>query len=235
MATTDSGEQWLSISEASRALGMSRTTLLGAEEAGLITPARTPGGHRRYHLTEVRRYLGRVGAGQPPEPAPTPPPTSGTCRVESAHLAAAVREAVRPLVQALGADNAGVYLVQDDALRFCAGFGIPRWLAERLSDAAPPPLVVRALETRRHRLFDPAAVAFPEPRATGHGLAVALRRDDRALGVLFLVTPPSREPHLGEMRVIDAFRELMSIVVEGQRRIADLEHRLVQIAAISGQ
>ncbi|MCW2719113.1 MAG: hypothetical protein JWR81_2935, partial [Pseudonocardia sp.] len=38
------GARWLSVGEASRALGMSRTTLLAAEEAGLVAPMRTPGG-----------------------------------------------------------------------------------------------------------------------------------------------------------------------------------------------
>ena len=41
-------ERWLSVSEAGRALGLSRTSLLAAEEAGLLASLRTPGGHRRY-------------------------------------------------------------------------------------------------------------------------------------------------------------------------------------------
>ena len=41
-------ERWLSVSEAGRALGLSRTSLLAAEEAGLLASVRTPGGHRRY-------------------------------------------------------------------------------------------------------------------------------------------------------------------------------------------
>src|SRR6185312_2316005 len=41
-------ERWLSVSEAGRALGLSRTSLLAAEEAGLLASVRTPGGLRRY-------------------------------------------------------------------------------------------------------------------------------------------------------------------------------------------
>jgi len=43
-------ERWLSVSEAGRALGLSRTSLLAAEEAGLLASLRTPGGHRRYQI-----------------------------------------------------------------------------------------------------------------------------------------------------------------------------------------
>ncbi|MGH3518206.1 MAG: MerR family DNA-binding transcriptional regulator [Haloechinothrix sp.] len=231
----DPEERWLPISAASRALGMSRTTLLVAEEAGLVTPIRTPGGHRRYRLAELRRYLGRTGAGRPVDVAlvPQTSPAPDEPDIDTADLAVTVRAAVRPLVRALDGDSAGLYLVQDGTLAFCAAFGIPRWLAERLRDSPPPAPVTQALETRRHRHFDPAAVAFPEPRAAGHGVAVALRRDDRALGVLFLVTRPERELLAGELRVVDAFRELITTVVDDRQRIADLENRLARIATLS--
>src|SRR6185312_3372675 len=55
-------ERWLSVSEAGRALGLSRTSLLAAEEAGLLASVRTPGGHRRYRPAELRRYLRAAGA-----------------------------------------------------------------------------------------------------------------------------------------------------------------------------
>lgn len=234
MTVADSGERWLSISAASRAVGMSRTTLLAAEEAGLITPSRTPGGHRRYGLMDLRRYIERAEGETPSsEPGSMRPLSPGKPAVEAACLAAVVRAAVRPLVQALNGDSAGLYLLQDDALRFCAAFGIPRWLTDRLTDTVPPPVVAQALESRRHRHFDPTATAFPEPRATGHGLTVAVRRDDRTLGVLFLLTPIDRELRTGELRVVDAFTELITTVVDDQRRIAELEGRLTQIAALS--
>jgi MerR family regulatory protein len=223
-------ERRLTVSEASRALGMSRTTLLAAEDAGLLTPLRTPGGHRRYDPAELRRYADRAGAGRagwvdaaPPEPRR--PDESG-----AADIAAAVRAAVRPLVQALDADTAGLYLLHDGELRFIAGFGVPRWLAERLTSGPPPAPVVQAFQTRRPCLFDPAAIRFPEPRAVGQGLTVALQGDGSAVGALFVVTRHDLLP--GELRVVDAFRDVLAMLVEDQRRIVDLEHRLARIAAI---
>jgi excisionase family DNA binding protein len=225
-------ERHLTVSEASRVLGMSRTTLLAAEEAGLLTPMRTPGGHRRYDAADLRRYAGRAGTSglEAAENAAYEPAAGGGAPSED--VAAGIRVAVRPFVQALDADTAGVYLRHDGDLRFAGGFGVPRWLAERLTAGPPPPPVARALDSLRPSLFDPAALRFPEPRATGHGFAVALHRDGGGpLGVLFVVTRHELLP--GELRFVEALRVVLAMLVEDQRRIRDLEERLARIAALS--
>jgi excisionase family DNA binding protein len=228
---TPSADRWMTVGEAARTLGMSRTTLLAAEEAGLLSPSRTPGGHRRYSAAELTRYLQRSGVaalaptGAVPEPDPGP-------STSPPNLVAALRTALRTVAQAVDADSAGLYLRDGTGtLRFTAAFGVPRWLVERLTaDPAPAP-VVDAAGTGRARLFDAAAAAFPEPRSTGHGLAVALLRGG---GALFLVRPVGRELLPAELRVVDALRELLVAVVEAERRAAALEHRLARIAELSG-
>ena len=231
MAVARSADRWLTISEAARSLGMSRTTLLAAEEAGLLRPLRTPGGHRRYSPAELGRYLRR--AGMPPAQPPTGPGPSGTAPPDPPELAAAVRSAVRPIVQVLDAECGGLYRPHAGELRFTAAFGVPRWLTERLGTSPAPAPLVDAAGSGRHRLFDAARVGFPEPRASGHGLATPLRRDDELIGVLFLVRPPGRELLPGELRTVDAFGDLLATLVQDQQRIARLEHRLAQIAALS--
>jgi excisionase family DNA binding protein len=223
-------ERWMTVSEAAHALGMSRTTLLAAEEAGLLTPLRTPGGHRRYSAAELSRYLRRSGSGPlaPAAPDPEPAPPAAT-----PSLVAALRTALRAVARAVDADSAGVYLRDAaGALRFTAAFGVPRWLAERLAAEHAPAPVADAATTNRPHLFDAAAAAFPEPRSTGHCLAVALPGVD---GVLFLVRPTGRELLPGELRVVDALRELLASSVEDQRRIAALEGRLARIAELTGR
>src|SRR3954454_8567352 len=104
----------LTVSEASRVLGLSRTTLLAAEEAGLLTPLRTPGGHRRYDPAELRRFAGAAGAMPLKAAVDTPRTADGTPE----EIAAGIRVAVRPLAHALDANTAGLYLLHDDELRF---------------------------------------------------------------------------------------------------------------------
>ncbi len=219
---------WLTVGEACRALGMSRTTLLAAEEAGTLVASRTPGGHRRYHVEEIARFTGRA-----PDPAPDPAAAPGPVRAPVALLGPAVRAAVRPLVQVLDADAGGLYLDGADGLRFCAAFGVPRWLAERLSEVPAPAPVAAARTASRPQLFDPAGEQFPEPRSTGHGLAVALRDADPA-GVLFVVRRAATEFLPAELRIVDAFATLVATVVTDRCHIAELERRIARIAALTG-
>jgi GAF domain len=229
-------ERWLSVGEAGRALGLSRTSLLAAEEAGLLASVRTPGGHRRYRPAELRRYLRAAGAG--PE-ATDPPATAGAAldpaagRSLALDLATALRAAVRPVARALAAECAGVYLLQDGALRFSAAFGVPRWLAERLASAAAPAALHRAGDAQRPQPFDPAAAAFPEPRSTGQGIAAALRHGDRLVGVLFVVRGTEDPLSPGDLRAVDAFAELLAATVADRTRIGELEYAMATIAALT--
>jgi excisionase family DNA binding protein len=221
-----SAGSWLTVGEACRALGMSRTTLLAAEEAGRIAASRTPGGHRRYHVDELARVLGRA-PDPSPEPAVAPvAPDAGP------QLAPTVRAAVRPLVQVLDGDCAGLYRGGPDGLRFCAAFGVRRWVAERLADTTTPAPVIAARTAGRVHLFDPAGEQFPEPRSTGHGLTLALRDVDPTC-VLFLVRRTAAEFLPAELRIVDGFATLLATVVTDRCHITELERRLARIAALT--
>jgi hypothetical protein len=229
-------EPWLSVGEAGRALGLSRTSLLAAEEAGLLASVRTPGGHRRYRPAELRRYLRAAGAGEAAWAADPGATDSGphldARRIFLLDVATALRTALRPVARALAAECVGVYLIEDGALRFCAAFGIPRWLVERLA-ATEAPAALRHARDARHVLgFDPSAAAFPEPRSTGEGFAVALRHGEQAVGVLFAVLPA--EAHAAaELRTVDAFAELLALTVADRSRIGELEHTIATVAALT--
>jgi excisionase family DNA binding protein len=47
---------WLTVSEASRFLGVSEPTLRKWTDAGRVAAFRTPGGHRRYRLENLIRF-----------------------------------------------------------------------------------------------------------------------------------------------------------------------------------
>src|SRR5947199_3468439 len=101
----------LTVGEASRVLGLSRTTLLAAEEAGLLTALRTPGGHRRYDPAELRRYAESAGAAGWDDTTTARPEATPAAEPEAPAIAASARAAVRPLAQALEAECAGLYLL----------------------------------------------------------------------------------------------------------------------------
>jgi hypothetical protein len=238
MARSGAPERWLSVSEAGRALGLSRTSLLAAEEAGLLAPVRTPGGHRRYRPAELRRYLRAAGAcpadatwsADPPPPDPGHGPD--TQRIFALDLGTALRTAVRPVARALDAECAGVYLCDEGRPRFCAAFGVPRWLAERLACADVPTPIRQARDVRRPHPFEAAAAAFPEPRSTGQGIAVALRSGEQTVGVLFVVLAVETPPTPAELRTVEAFAELLALTIADRSRISALEDRLARVVAI---
>jgi excisionase family DNA binding protein len=51
------GHQWLTLSEASEFLGVHFTTLRSWADKGEIRVFRTPGGHRRFSIEDLRRFL----------------------------------------------------------------------------------------------------------------------------------------------------------------------------------
>ena len=58
------GADWLPISEAARALGVSPSTLRGWAAEGRVPHVRTAGGHRRFHRAVLAEWV----AGRPPAP-----------------------------------------------------------------------------------------------------------------------------------------------------------------------
>jgi excisionase family DNA binding protein len=55
--TMSDQQQWLTLKDASEFLGVHFTTLRGWADSGEIRVFRTPGGHRRFSLADLRRFL----------------------------------------------------------------------------------------------------------------------------------------------------------------------------------
>lgn len=53
----DSRQQWLTLGQASKYLGIHYSTLRAWSDSGDIAVFRTPGGHRRFNLNDLRRFL----------------------------------------------------------------------------------------------------------------------------------------------------------------------------------
>jgi excisionase family DNA binding protein len=66
LPANSSPQQWLTLREASDLLGIHQTTLRSWADRGAIPVFRTPGGHRRFRLADVRDFLQeRVSQQQP--------------------------------------------------------------------------------------------------------------------------------------------------------------------------
>jgi excisionase family DNA binding protein len=91
--------QLLSVSAAARLLGVSSSSLRAWAAAGRVPHVRTPGGHRRFDLDELVRWLAERG-GSPPAPAPRAQELVPT-RIEAMPaLGTALRERAEDVVDA---------------------------------------------------------------------------------------------------------------------------------------
>jgi excisionase family DNA binding protein len=75
--------EWLTLSEASHLLGVHPVTLRTWVDSGLVRAFRTPGGHRRFQVSELRDFLDQRRAGnQPRALAVTPDDTLQQVRAQ---------------------------------------------------------------------------------------------------------------------------------------------------------
>jgi excisionase family DNA binding protein len=91
--------QLLSVSAAARLLGVSSSSLRAWAAAGLVPHVRTPGGHRRFELDELVRWLAQRG-GAPPAPVPHSSELVPTRVEPMLALAGALRERADAVVAA---------------------------------------------------------------------------------------------------------------------------------------
>ena len=112
------GPQLLSVSAAARLLGVSSSSLRAWAAAGRVPHVRTPGGHRRFELDELVRWLAERG-GAPPAPAPRSPELVPTRMEPMPALGAALEERTGAVVESFEQELAQTH--QPGAARAAAG------------------------------------------------------------------------------------------------------------------
>lgn len=221
-------EELLTMGEACHYVGVSRMTLLAAESAGILSPGRTPGGHRRYTARDLDRLLAdRAPAGAPGADGHRAPPATPAHGPDPG-----IQEAVRQLVLLLKADSAVLYeLLTDRSPRLTASFGVPRWLVEQLDRAAPPEPVLSTLASGRDRVFEPRE-AFPRHPANGQGLALPVRGGGAPIAVL-LVAGRDRTFLGAEVDIARTAATYIGLLLDQQRRLHALSARLREVHRLS--
>ncbi len=223
---------FLSIGDACRYLGVSRMTLLSAEETGLLAPARTPGGHRRYRREELDRFLSQHGVQhldveETPEPRDAAPARVGP-------QSPLVSDVIRQVVLLLQVEAGGVYLLDEARqLRFAASFGLPHWLTAQLSTKPAPAVLLRSLRLHRHEVFDIAQEHFPQVVGKGQGVAAPLRNGAEIIGVLFAVDGRDRPFFASEVQIVETAALLLGVLITQQQEIELLECQLRHVHQLS--
>ncbi len=203
--------KYLTIKEACQYLGLSRMTLLEAEERQLIRPARTPGGHRRYRYEDLTGYL---AATSPANSSPVSAsdslfflPSTPACQVCSRE-GLSIEAALRQIVLLLQVEMGGVFTFNENRRRLSlsSSFGIPRWLLTSKITVGLDGVSGRALANLVPVVFDMAESELLLPEVSqGQGLCVPLLAGSEKLGTVQVFASQRRSFFPSEINILTTF------------------------------
>jgi excisionase family DNA binding protein len=231
----------LRIGEAARYLGVSRSTLLQAEQAGEVEPHRTPGGHRRYnreYLDEVLDRWSARGVDGLVGRDPAPPESAHGAETSDGHwlradLPETARTGLRQIVRLLEVHAAGVWLgshAPGQRLEFCAGYRMPRWLTDRLVDQPAPEPLRELVQTGGYRMMEAESLRVPSDLAGGPTLAVVVQEPgEPPLGVLAVFAGAGHRWSPDELRSLGECQGLLATTLKQRIEIDRLERTLDRV------
>ncbi|MFV9502961.1 MAG: GAF domain-containing protein [Oscillochloridaceae bacterium umkhey_bin13] len=231
----DATKRLFSMKDACHYLGVSRMTLIEAEERGLIQPERTPGGHRRYSLAALRELLqttqGRHAAVPPPlAPQAVPPHGALTnerpdCVTSSDH---ALKAALRNLVLLLQVEMGMLYLGDPTGpLQLQASFGVPHWCLPAMSRLDTSGISATVLTTQQPQLYDRhAAHQLPAQLGIGQGLCAPLHYQEQILGCVHVIARQPRQFFPGELSLVNTMATHLASLVINQRLQGQIQAHL---------
>lgn len=232
----------LSMKQACHYLGVSRMTLLEAEERGLIVPERTVGGHRRY-TREALQALSRATRSRYEERAPaaqaqgSPQLTQFIAQLQEGSRApgSGLKEALRSLVLLLELEMGAIYLRDDaGALRLQVAYGIPHWFLEGMATLTAGALGAEVLRTRQPLLFDGRdRHGLPAQLEIGQGLCVPLIYQDETLGCLYLLTRRRQQLFPGQIGIVTTIAVFIAGLVANTRLIDQVQTRLRELELLT--
>ena len=212
----------LPIGEACLYLGVSRATLLKAEEQGLIRPVRTPGGHRRYGKEDLDRLLQHSvavfeqGHDYRSRPKTTLPVFINQMASNLSPLEEVAYEAIRLLGDSFQADIGAIFALDNhEQLCLLAAYGVP--------DEAASTWVSNAITTRVMRDglplgYEHVNVDLAGIRGSFQAVCVPLIYRGVTLGVFHLISTHRYQFYPSEVSILKMVAVyLASLIVDNDR------------------
>lgn len=236
------GKRLLSMKEACQYLGLSRMTLIEAEERGLITPERTPGGHRRYTVEGLRAFLKTTqrrydALPLPPQPQGAFQLTQFIADVQSRARAPdnTLKEALRNLVLLLQLEMGAVYLIDDaGTLRLQATYGIPHWYFAAMTIMGGDSVAGEVLRGRQPRVYDSRARHdLPVQLEFGQGLCAPLIYQDEVLGCVHIIARHQHQFFPSEITIVTTIAVYLASLVVNTQLLDLVQTQLRELALLS--
>lgn len=215
----------LTVKDACNYLGVSRMTLLKAEEKGLLKPEATPGGHRRYTLESLETYMHSTRAAHEERQFVSPAQGGFLLPQFISRLSAQpvapdelLNEALRNLVLLLQAEVGAVFVVDEGGqLRLHASFGIPHWVLKDLTVLGEQSLSTEALRRRQPLVYTTAESEIPLRLEGGQGICAPLIYRNESLGVVHVISSHRYQFFPSEINILATIAVyLASLIVNSQ-------------------
>ncbi len=214
-----------SMREAENYLGVSRMTLLDAEDKNLISPERTQGGHRRYTVEMLEQLL-KANRSDCEERANL---TQGQRSFQLSQFLAQLDDnhtsfqeqlddALRNLVLLLQVEAGAVYL-QDSGnqLLLRSSYGIPYWVTAEAQYIKPGGISEKVVQQRKSAVYNGAKSEIPLRLEVRQGICVPLIYLDQVLGVVHILSTHRSQFFPSEINIATTIAVyLASLVVNSQ-------------------
>ncbi len=210
------------IGEACLYLGVSRATLLKAEDHGLIRPVRTPGGHRRYGREDLDRLLQHSvavfeqGHDYRARPETTLPTFINQIASNPSSLEEVAYESIRLLGDSFQADVGAVFALDShEELHLLAAYGVS---SEAASTWAGNPITTRVMRDGLPVGYEHLNVDLPGVNGTFQAICVPLTYRGVTLGVFHLVSTQRYQFYPSEVNILKMIAVyLASLIVDSDR------------------
>lgn len=233
----------LSIREACHYLGVVRSTLLGMEEHGLITPLRTAGGHRRYSIEQLEELLETMQRNyQQKQVLSVPGVGTGLSRfarslsLKPASVEQVAAEALHHLLDLFQVEVGAVMLADEagEALRLLACMGLPKTEEARalfLNLGGGPS--GEAFRSRQPVAYDQAGCELPVPFRAVQGVCVPLTYGNVALGVVHIVSAHRRQFFPSEIDVLSTIALYLAGLIVNTELLVHYDRRLAELSLLN--
>lgn len=231
----------ITMKEACDYLGVSRMTLLKAEEEGLVRPETTPGGHRRYTIESLEMYL-RSARTAHEERQFVAPTHSGfllpqfISRLSAQPVAPdeLLNEALRNLVLLLQADVGAVFVVDEGGqLRLYASFGIPHWVLKDSVVLGKHGLSAEALRRQQPLAYAVAESEIPLHFEVGQGICAPLLYRNEALGVVQVISSNRHQFFPSEINILATIAVYLASLIVNSQMLAQQQAYLKELSLLN--
>jgi len=231
-----SRKRLLPIGEACLYLGVSRATLLKAEEQRLIRPARTPGGHRRYGIEDLDRLLqhsvevfgnARDSKTRPEMALPT---SINQMASSPSSLEEVAAEAIRLLGDSFQADIGTVFALDNHkTLRLLAAYGVS---SEAASTWVSNPITTRVMRDGMPVGYEHLNTDLPGVRSPFQAVCVPLIYRGVTLGVLHLVSTQRYQFYPSEVNILKMVAVYLASLIVDSDRLRQHQRHLEELMLI---